>query len=381
MKGPTKDSHVGRPCDGQRLVNPSVDCGSTVLFADYDTFRGRKTNFFYGRAGTATHRAFEQSLCDLEGAVTAELTGSGLAAVALAILSVVKSGDHLLITDSVYDPTRYFAAGHLRDMGVETSFFDPQIGAGIADQIRPNTAAIFCESPGSLTFEVQDLKAIISAAGDIPVLVDNTYAAGVYLKPLAMGAALSIQAITKYIGGHSDLLMGAVMSRDDTIAEKVQKTARSLGLSVSGRDVALAHRGLRTLHRRLAVHQENGLALARWLEARPEIAAVIHPGLPSHPGHDIWAAQATGTTGLFSVIADWTDDATTGRFIDALGLYGLGYSWGGYESLCLPAWPGTYRSAVPWTEKRQLLRFHAGLEDIGDLTADLERGFDRAING
>lgn len=374
MKDPTRIAHKGRPKDGVRLVNPPTEAGSTVLFPDYESFRAKERPFFYGRAGTPTHWAFEDNLCALENADSAVLTGCGLSAITFAILSVVSEGGHILITDSAYDPTRFFANGFLKKIGIETTYFDPTMGSDIKTLIRPNTQAIMCETPGSLTFEVQDIPGIVKAAGDIPVIVDNTYTAGVYLKPLDHGAAMSVQAITKYIAGHSDLLMGAVLSAPG-FTDKVKTTARHLGNSVSAADVTLAHRGLRTLPHRLAVHQENGLALARWLEARSEVEMVLHPGLPSHPQHELWVRDASGTSGLFSAIMNWESEEQTAQFVNALSLFGLGYSWGGYESLCLPAWPASCRSATKWTTKKQLFRFHAGLEDISDLTADLERAF------
>ena len=376
MKGPTRDSHLGRPKQGTRLVNPAMESGSTVLFPDYGSFRAQSRPWHYGRMGTPTHRAFEASLGTLEETDHVFLTGCGLSACTLAILSVIQEGGHLLVTDSAYDPTRAFCDQYLKKLGIETTYFDPHIDeVGLQSLIRPNTQGIFCESPGSLTFEVQDIPAIVRAAGDIPVMVDNTYGAGVYYKPLALGAAMSVHALTKYVGGHSDLLMGSV-AVSDKWAPRVQHTYRVHGHSVSAQDVSLAHRGSRTLHRRLEVHEKNGLELARWLEARSEITTVLHPGLSSHPDHALWKRDATGTNGLFSVIAAWEDDDTTARFINTLSLFGLGYSWGGFESLCLPAWPEQVRTAVPWTEKRQLLRFHAGLEDIEDLTADLKTAFD-----
>lgn len=381
MKGPTKDCHIGRPHEGLSTVNPPTVSGSTVLFPDYESFTAKGRPWHYGRMGTPTHRAFEESLGKLEGTDHVYLTGSGLMACTVAILSVVESGGHLLVTDSAYEPTRSFSDEYLASFGVETTYFDPTADeAAIRDLIRPNTQAIMCEAPGSLTFEVQDLPAITKAAGDIPVLVDNTYGAGVHYRPLELGAAMSIQALTKYVGGHSDLLMGSIAVRAD-YAKRVHKTVRVLGNSVSAQDVTLAHRGLRTLHRRLEVHQESGLAIAKWLEARPEIDRVLHPGLESHPQHDLWARDGHGTNGLFSVIANWEADEITARFINNLDLFGLGYSWGGYESLCLPTWPATVRTAVPWTETKQLLRFHIGLEDVQDLTADLEKAFHKALNG
>jgi cystathionine beta-lyase len=374
MKGPTSDAHKGREASGLRLVNPATERGSTVLFPSYAAFRANDRPFRYGRAGTPTHRAFEESLCVLEAADAVTLAPSGLSACVLAIMALTRSGGHLLVTDSVYSPTRDFCDRLGRDHGVETTYYDPLIGAGIAGLIRPETVGIFCESPGSLTFEVQDLPAIIAAAGDVPVIVDNTYGAGVHLKPLTLGAAMSVQAITKYVGGHSDLLMGSVAT-SGRYTRAVQRTAMLLGLSVSPDDVTRAHRGLRTLHRRLDIHEANGLALAEWLAARPEVVSVLHPGLPGHPQHELFRRDFSGSCGLFSAVMDWDDEAVTGAFIDALGLFGLGYSWGGYESLCLPAWPQTCRTATPFAPKGQLLRFHAGLEALDDLTADLEQAF------
>ncbi len=378
MKGPTQDAHIGRPKGAACTINPPTESGSTILFPDYASFRDQTQPLHYGRGGAGTHRAFEESLMALEGATSVTLAGCGMGAISLDILRLTSSGGHILCPDSAYDPTRSFCDGFLTRMGVETTYYDPLIGGDIKSLIKPNTQLIFCESPGSLTFEIQDIPAIVAAAGDLPVLVDNTYGAGVHFRPLDLGAVVSIQAITKYVGGHSDILMGAVMTADRGIGAKVQKTAKQLGLSVSAQDVALAHRGLRTLHRRLAVHEKSGLALARYLETRPEVTQVLHPGLEAHPQHALWARDGMGTNGLFSIVTSWTDDQQTEAFINALTLFGLGYSWGGYESLCTPAWPAKVRTAVPWTEQGQLFRFHVGLEDIDDLTADLEQAFDKA---
>lgn len=374
MKPPTRDSHGGRASSGQRLVNPPIHRGSTVLFSDYDTFRHRGHPFFYGRGGTPTHDALRQSVAELEGAEQATLAPSGLAAVTLAILSFARAGGHILVNDSAYDPTRGFCNGVLARMGVRTEYYDPLIGEGIASLIGPETCAVLAESPGSLTFEIQDIPALCRGAGDVPVIVDNTWGAGAYLKPLALGAAVSVQAATKYLGGHSDVLMGTVAASGHA-AKAVQQTARGLGLATSPDDAALVHRGMRTLHRRLAVHEENGLALARWLEARPEALRVLHPGLPSHAQHDLFKRDFTGSCGLFSAIFARSDEPYLRAFFDALRLFGMGYSWGGFESLAIPAWPERHRTAVVWTHPGQLIRFHAGLEDITDLTADLEAAF------
>ena len=373
-QGSTADSHTGRPKTGQRLVNPPVHRGSTVLFADYDTFRHRRSPFFYGRGGTPTHDALRESVAALEGAEHVTLAPSGLAAVTLALLSFARAGGHVLVTDSAYDPTRSFCDGVLARMGVRTEYYDPLIGAGIGALIGPDTCAILAESPGSLTFEVQDLPAICGAAQGVPVIVDNTWAAGAYSKPLDHGAAVSVQAATKYLGGHSDVLMGTVAA-SGAAARAVKETARGLGLATSPDDAALVHRGMRTLHRRLAVHQENGLALARWLEARPEVARVMHPGLPGHPQHALFARDFTGSTGLFGAVLRRSDEPYLQAFFDQLRLFGMGYSWGGYESLAIPTWPGRHRTATRWSEPGQAIHLHAGLEDATDLTADLEGAF------
>lgn len=375
----TAAAHLGRPTTGRRTVNPPVEQGSTVLFPSYDCFRNFGDPWRYCRQGTSTHGALIESLNALEGADHVTLTSSGLEACTLVLLAYARAGGHLLVTDSAYDPTRAFCDQVLAEMGVRTTYFDPLIdAAGLTALIEPETTLILCESPGSLTFEVQDLPAIVAAAGEIPVAVDNTWGAGVFYQPLALGAAISIQALTKYVGGHSDLLMGSIATSPIATA-KIKNTTRLMGVNIAASDVALAHRGLRTLHHRLAVHEASGLAVAKWLETHPMVRRVIHPGLESHPRHALWARDFTGASGLFSFIADWDsdDEASTRRFIDALDLHGLGYSWGGYESLCLPAWPAQNRTAIPWTEAGQLLRIHTGLETPADLIDDLASGFDQ----
>lgn len=360
------------------MVNPSVERGSTVLFPDYKSFRGRGRPRYYGRHGTETHEALKEAIADLEGAAGVTLTSSGLSAVNLAILTFAEPGTDILVTDSTYDPVRSFCDLYLKPRGVTVRYYDPVIGAGIGDLIRPETALIHCESPGSLTFEVQDLPAIRSAAGDIPITVDNTWGAGHFYKPLNLGATVSVQSATKYIGGHSDAFLGTVASKDQGTAAKVAKTAQLLGNATSPDDAYTMLRGLRTLAVRLEAHEKQGIALARWLEDRPEVAKVLHPALDSHPQHELWKRDFTGASGLFSVILERGDEAYTQAFIDSLTLYGLGYSWGGYESLCLPAWPENSRSATRWEGAGQLLRFHAGLESLEDLTADLAGAFHNA---
>lgn len=378
MKDETKYCHLGRAHHGLRMVNPPVERGSTVMFPDYDSFRGRSRPKYYGRHGTDTHLALKEAVAALEGAAGVTLTSSGLSAVNLAILAFALPGTEVLITDSAYDPVRSFCDQYLAKRGVTVRYYDPRIGAGIADLISERTALIHCESPGSLTFEIQDLPAIAAAAGDIPVTVDNTWGAGHFYKPLALGATVSIQSATKYLGGHSDVFLGTIASRTESAARRIFATAQLLGNATSPDDAYTVLRGVRTLHVRLAEHEAQGLALAEWLAARPEVDEVLHPGLASHPDHALWRRDFTGASGLFSAVLKRSDEAYVRAFINALRLYGLGYSWGGFESLCLPAWPEHSRSATPWRKSGQLLRFHAGLEAIEDLTADLAQAFDVA---
>lgn len=381
MRDKTELCRLGRPHEGLRMVNPPVERGSTVVFPSYDDFRARGRPKYYGRHGTDTHEALREAVAALEGAAGVTLTSSGLSAVSLAILSYAVPGTEILVTDSVYDPVRSFCDRYLGPRGVSVRYYDPLIGAGISELIGERTALIHCESPGSLTFEVQDLPAICQAAGKVPVSVDNTWGAGHFYKPLALGATISVQSATKYLGGHSDVFLGTVASRPAGTARRVAETAQLLGNATSPDDAYTVLRGMRTLHVRLAEHEAQGLALASWLERRDEVANVLHPGLPSHPQYELWRRDFTGASGLFAAVLQESDEGYVRRFIDALQLYALGYSWGGYESLCLPAWPETCRSEGSWQAGGQLLRFHAGLEAIEDLTQDLDQAFAAAKEG
>ncbi|MEM9286503.1 MAG: cystathionine beta-lyase [Pseudomonadota bacterium] len=377
MKDETKLCHGARPHDGVRMVNPSVERGSTVLFPDFESFVARPRPRYYGRHGTDIHDALKEAVAALEGAEEVVLTSSGLSAVNLTLLTFAAPGADILVTDTAYDPVRSFCDHFLMKRGVSVRYYDPLIGEGIANLIRPETTLIHTESPGSLTFEIQDLPAIVKAAGDVPVSIDNTWGAGYFLKPLSLGASISVQSATKYMGGHSDAFLGTIAT-NTTLGNKIKAQATLLGNQTAPDDAYAILKGMRTLPTRLKAHQEQGLTLARWLEQRPEVKRVIHPGLESHPQHDLFQRDFTGASGLFSVVLERGDRAHTAAFINALNLFGLGYSWGGYESLCLPAWPATCRSAVPWSDDGQLLRFHAGLEDLGDLTTDLANAFHSA---
>ncbi|MGV6800428.1 MAG: cystathionine beta-lyase [bacterium] len=369
--------------DKSHMVNPAIERGSTVLFPDYKTFRDRKKPFFYGRMGTPTHRALEQTVCALEGAEHAMLTPSGLAAVIVPILALSKPGSHILVTDNAYDPVRGFCQNLAKQYGIETEFYDPCLNDGIEALIGETTTLILAESPGSLTFEVQDIPAMAKIAhkNKVNLLVDNSWAAGYFFKPLAHGADISIQAATKYPSGHSDAMSGFMATNDSKLADRIERTRRDLGYAISADEAALVHRGLRSMAARLPVHMSNGLALAQWLEQRQEVAKVLHPALSSHPQHDLWKRDFSGATGLFAVLLAPVREEQLERFFNRLELFGMGYSWGGYESLCIPTEPVYYRTACPWQEEGQLLRIHAGLEDVKDLQADLDRAFAAMTDG
>jgi len=355
-------------------VNTPVYRASTILFPDLEALERGRAPYTYGRRGTPTSRSLEDALCALEGGARTVLVPSGLNACATAILSVVGAGDHLLMVDSVYEPTRYFCDHVLTRFGVETGYYPPT--DDIAPYLKPNTRAVFCESPGSLTFEVQDIPAIARAAHGhgASVLLDNTWATPLLFPAISHGVDLSIQAVTKYVGGHSDLMMGAVTA-SDSHAARLSAFHGSTGLFAGGDDTYLALRGLRTLPVRLARHQETATALARWLKARPEVARVFYPALEDDPGHALWKRDFKGASGLFGLELKPVDKAAVAAFVNGLSHFGLGWSWGGFESLIVPA--HIRRTARPFDAKGPVLRIHAGLEDAGDLIADLERGFAR----
>lgn len=370
---------TGRDTKGQHgFVNPAVYHASTVLYATGEDQIAHRARYQYGRRGTPTSEALENALRELEGPGCAgvALLPSGLAAIATALMSVAGAGDHILVTDSVYRPTRNFCEDVFKRMGVETTYYDPLIGGDIAKLIKPNTKAVFVEAPGSQSFEMQDIPAIAKAAHDKGALVmmDNTWATPLYFRAFDKGVDLSIQAGTKYIGGHSDLMFGCVSANAKAL-KALKETVYTMGLCVGPDDMYLALRGLRTMAVRLARHNESGLAVARWLSARPEVARVMHPALPSDPGHHIWQRDFTGACGLFSVVLKPANEKAVYAFMDELALFGMGYSWGGFESLVILFDCAEYRSATKWTPGGPTLRFHIGLEDVGDLIADLESGF------
>ena len=379
----TRLAHAGRsPHDHHGAVNPPVYHASTILQPSLDAWEALRRpghdGYGYGRDGTPTTRAFETAMAEIYGADDAVAVSSGLAAITVALMAHTKAGDHVLVTDSAYYPSRKFCEGVLKQYGVATTYYDPTIGAGISRLIRPETSLIFTESPGSITFEMQDIPAIVAAAHahGAKVMTDNTWATALYFNPLDHGVDVVVEAATKYISGHSDVMIGLVAGRGpDT--PRLRATARLLGNCSGPDDLYLAQRGLRTMAVRIARNQANGLALARWLQARPEVARVLHPALPDHPGHGIWRRDFTGASGLFSIVLHPVARPALAAFLNGLKLFGMGSSWGGYESLIIPSDPRAVRSATVWDMPGPLLRIHAGLEDPGDLIADLESGFER----
>ena len=379
LKPETRLVIAGRDTQGQHgFVNPAVYHASTVLYPTAEDQVAHRARYQYGRRGTPTTEALEGALRALEGEACAgvALMPSGLSAISTALTAVAGAGDHVLVTDSVYRPTRVFCDSLFKRMGVETTYYDPLIGAGIAALIKPNTKAVFVEAPGSQSFEMQDIPAIAQAAhakGAL-VLMDNTWATPLYFHAFEKGVDLSIQAGTKYIGGHSDIMFGCVAANAAAFPA-LKSTVNALGLCVGPDDVFLALRGLRTLAVRLARHYQSGVTVARWLEQRPEVLRVLHPALPSDPGHAIWRRDFSGASGLFSIVLKPMPEKAVYAFMNELTLFGMGYSWGGFESLVISFDCSEYRTATPWAPGGPTLRMHIGLEDTGDLIADLERGF------
>jgi cysteine-S-conjugate beta-lyase len=370
---------AGRDRDAQKgFVNPAVFHGSTVLYPTAEDLHAHRGEYTYGRHGTPTTRALQDVMMALEGPQCAGvgLTPSGLAAISTTLLSVTSAGDHILVCDNIYRPTRNFCNGVLARYGVETTYFDPLIGGAIKQMFKPNTKAVLVEAPGSQSFEMPDIPAIAAAAHAHGALVidDNTWATPLYHRSLDLGVDISMQAATKYIGGHSDIMFGTI-SANAKAWPLVNETIRLLGVCAGPDDVYLALRGARTLAVRLAQHHRSGLEMARWLATRPEVARVLHPGLESDPGHAIWKRDFTGASGLFSIVLRPVPQNAVDALLDAVTLFGMGFSWGGYESLIIPFDCDSYRTATKWSPGGPTLRLHIGLESVDDLKADLERGF------
>jgi cystathionine beta-lyase len=357
-------------------INPPVYHVSTLIHPTMDSLEKRSQPYAYGRRGSPTLQALSDAITRLEGGAGCVLAPSGYAAVTLALMSVAGSGDHILVADNAYGPTRTFCDKVFARFGVETTYYDPCIGAGIADLMRPNTRAVFCESPGSLTFEVQDIPAIADAAhkrGAV-VIADNTWATPLYFDAFAHGVDISVHAATKYIVGHSDAMLG-VVSANATNWKQLRDTHGTLGLCVGPDDAYLGQRGLRTLAVRLKQHQANALALAEWLQQRPEVARVLYPALSQDPGHQLWRRDFKGASGLFGIVLKPVAREAVAAMLDHMELFGMGWSWGGYESLIVPS--HLVRTAKPFAAEGPVLRIHAGLEAVDDLIADLAAGFER----
>ncbi|HBS22814.1 MULTISPECIES: cystathionine beta-lyase [Thalassospira] len=384
QKPATQLVHAGRrSSEYHGVVNPPVLHASTILFeslADLEkagsSAPGKVT---YGRHGTPTRFLLEEAVAELEGGFGTLCVSSGVAAITNAILAFVKPGDHILVTDSTYYPTRNLCNTFLKRFGVETEYYDPAIGGDIAGLIRDNTALVWCESPGSLTFEMQDIPAISAAARarGVKVLLDNTWASPMLCRPFDMGVDVSVQAGTKYIVGHSDVMLGTITTATEEDLLTIKKQIIISGDAVGPDDCYLAQRGLRTLGVRLRQHHESGLKVAQWLQTRSEVKRVLHPALPDDPGHAIWKRDFTGASGLFSFILKPVTKPQLANMVDHMDLFGMGFSWGGFESLILPSDPKNIRTATKWDEDGQLIRLHVGLEDTDDLIADLEAGLAR----
>ena len=380
----TLAAHLGRDSKfSQGFVNLPVYHGSTVLFDTYEDLeishenRNKMNQIAYGRYGTPLSFALEQSVAELEGAYGGITTSSGLAAITNSLMAFAGSGDHILVTDSVYKPTRSFCDTLLKRFGVETTYYDPLIGDGISNLIRPNTKIIFLESPGSQTFEIQDIPAITSSARarGVVTLLDNTWATPIYLKPFELGVDVSIHAATKYITGHSDAMLGVITTTEEhyyTVRDSVRLNGQCAGPDT----MFLGLRGLRTMPTRLRQHYESGLTVAKWLSDRPEVARVIHPALPEDAGYEIWKRDFSGASGLFAFILNPVSTSAVAALVDNAKLFGIGYSWGGFESLLIPFDPSDYRTATKWEAEGPALRMHVGLESTDDLIADLEVGFE-----
>ncbi|HWA20035.1 MAG TPA: cystathionine beta-lyase [Devosia sp.] len=372
-------THSGRHPDKQfGYVNTPVYRGSTILFPTLDDLESTSPRYDYGRTGNPSASAVEDLVTELEGAVGTVLCPSGLSAVSLALLTSVARGGHVLVTDATYQPTRRFASETLDSLGIEIEFYDSRIGAGIERLLRPNTQAIYVESPSSLTFEVQDLPAIAAAARGrgIKIIADNTWATPLFYRPLQLGADIVLHSGTKMFVGHSDAMFGTVSANPETW-KALKRTHLNLGLCASPDDCFLAARGLRTLAIRMREHSQRSTALARWLEGQNGVVRVLHPALESHPDHAVFVRDFSGAGSVFSVELEPRPRAALAAAVDGFKLFGMGWSWGGYESLCLPVHPEKIRTATGWTSKGHLLRIHTGLEDLEELKADLSAALAR----
>lgn len=366
------------PAAQHGFINIPPYRGSTVLYPSMDALLHRRNRYTYGTKGTPTTESLENAWSDISGAAGTVLLPSGLAACVLALMSCLKAGDNLLVTDSVYSPTRNFCDTVLTRFGVEVTYYDPLIGSGISRLMKPNTKVVFTEAPGSQTFEMQDIPALSAAAhaGGAALLMDNTWATPFFFPPHERGVDIAIEAGTKYLGGHSDLLLGLVSANAEYFP-RLRQNFDAMAVGAGPDDVFLALRGLRTMHLRLSEQEGAALEMARFLEQRPEVKKVLHPALPSFEGHTIWKRDFLGSSGLFSIVLNPVPQAALAAMLDGLILFGMGYSWGGFESLIIPFDCKNYRTATKFDPGGPCLRLQIGLEDVEDLKADLEAGFAR----
>lgn len=388
MKKDTKIINAGRNKKWTRgVVNPPVERASTVVFESVEAMKHAGKNktkqvLYYGRRGTSTSFAFSDAMVDLEGGAGCALYPSGTAAIVNAILAFVKTGDHILMVDSTYEPTRDYCDKILTKMGVSTTYYDPLIGKDIESLIQPNTSVVFLESPGSITMEVQDIPSIAEVAHkhDCVVILDNTWGAGINFRPFDYGVDVSVQAATKYIVGHSDAMIGTATATEE-FWPQLRESSYTMGQCTSPDDLYLGLRGIRTLSVRMKQHEVNALKIADWLAKRPEVETVLHPALPSCPGHEFFKRDFTGSNGLFSFVLNRGNSAALTELLDGMEHFKMGYSWGGFESLILGiSSVNSMRSATTWPYKFPLIRLHVGLEDVDDLIADLTAGFERLNN-
>jgi len=382
MKKDTLLTQVGRdPARYSGMVNTPVFRTSTVIHPNLASYEKRPPEgekiVRYGRYGTPTTFALEEAVAQMEGGFRAAAVPSGLAAITSALSAFVKTGDHLLVSDSVYAPTRVFCERQLKANGVDVEYYDPLLGAGIAARMKANTRAVFCESPGSLTFEMQDIPAISRVAHErsAVVLADNTWGTPYFFRAFEHGVDVSIHAATKYIAGHSDVMLGIVVTNEHCWLP-VRKTITEYGFSVSPDDCYLGLRGFRTIGVRMKHQMASALRVARWLQQRAEVKRVIYPALEADPGHAIWERDFEGAASLFAVVLDPVPDPAVAAFVDSLKLFGIGSSWGGFESLVTVIHAEAYRTATRWNPGGPALRLHIGLEDPADLLADLEQAFE-----
>ncbi len=395
MKRKTRLVHKGRnPLLHGGSVNPPIYQTSTVIHPTLESYHaaergkayyeesqgGNALDFSYGTAGTPTTFALQEALRDLEGGEACVITSSGLSAITIALLSFLSAGDHLLMVDTVYGPTRRFCNKVLKRLNIDTTFYAPNIGAEISELIQDNTKIIFMEAPGSLTFEMQDVPAIVKVAKskNIITMLDNSWATPIYFNPIEHGVDISLQAITKYIGGHSDIIMGAIITKGDDVTNKILSYYRNFGETAEPSSCYLALRGLRSLSARMERHQRSVFTILRWLKERPEVAKILYPALEGSPDYKRWKELFSGAASLFSVVLDkkYTQEQLS-NMIDGMKYFGIGASWGGYESLVLDFDPSSIRTATKWEETGSCVRFYIGLEDTDDLIEDMGNAFDR----